>query len=121
MRPLGFSLSDRAVKRSGLDYWAELKLTIVDDFETWLKNQDDPVYFLSSKVKTPYASASFSASSILVFGQETSGLPESLHKNYPSSFLTIPMKEEARSLNLSNAVAIVLYEALRQNGFSFQA
>ncbi|MEI6531422.1 MAG: tRNA (cytidine(34)-2'-O)-methyltransferase [Chlamydiota bacterium] len=115
IRPLGFSLSDRYLKRAGLDYWQELQLEILDEFIL----PAAPTYFLSSKASQSYSDVSFSPDSTLVFGSETSGLPSFFHENYASQFITIPMAPGLRSLNLSNAVAIVLYEALRQNKFSF--
>lgn len=117
IRPLGFSLSDRYLKRAGLDYWEHLQLQVLDSFEEF--KPKGPVYFLSSKATKPYSAIAFDPTSTLVFGSETSGLPAFFHENYASHFITIPMAPIVRSLNLSNAVAIVLYEALRQNNFPF--
>ncbi|MCX6995236.1 MAG: tRNA (cytidine(34)-2'-O)-methyltransferase [Chlamydiae bacterium] len=115
IRPLGFSISDRQLKRAGLDYWQDLELEILDTFIP----PSSPTYFLSSKATQYYSDVSFSPDTSLVFGSETSGLPSYFLKKYPSQFITIPMAPGLRSLNLSNAVCIVLYEALRQNKFQF--
>lgn len=115
VRPLGFSLSSKHVKRSGLDHWDKLQLQVVDSLEEVLR---DNFYFFSSKATKPYTDISFTQNDLLVFGSETAGFPEDCWKKHPDKFYTIPMIPDFRSLNLSNAVAIVLYEALRQNDFS---
>lgn len=114
VRPLGFNFSNRQLKRSGLDYWDHLDLHIVDSLEDALEG---PIYFFSTKGKTPYTEVCFDENACLVFGSETAGLPPWVHEKWKDQFYTIPMKEGARSLNLSNCVAIVTYEALRQSGF----
>lgn len=115
IRPLGFSIADRHVKRAGLDYWEDLHLSIHDSFDELPAK--GPLYFLSSHATRKYSDVSFEANSTFVFGSETAGLPASFHERYREQLITIPMAEGFRSLNLSNAVAIVLYEALRQNNF----
>lgn len=118
MRPLGFEISDRTVKRAGLDYWDKLDLHYYDSFDEVLQRYPDaPFFYLSTKAKKSYADVAFPDGCFLVFGKETKGLPERLIFENPDSALRIPMGEHLRSLNLSNSVAIVLYEALRQNGF----
>ncbi len=114
VRPLGFNLSNKQVKRAGLDYWDEVEIDIVDSLEPALST---PFYFFSTKGKKLYTEAVFEEMASLVFGSETAGLPQWVHEKWPDQFYTIPMRPNARSLNLSNSVAIVLYEALRQNLF----
>ena len=115
--PLGFSTSSRMLKRAGLDYWDEVNITQIDHFEEYLDNLKTPFYFLSSKGKKTYSDVSFSEDVTLIFGSETAGLPQWIHEKYQEHFLTIPMIPGKRSLNLSNSVSLVLYEALRQNEF----
>ena len=114
--PLGFSLSNRYMKRAGLDYWDAVNLEVVDDIEGSLKG---PCFFFSSKASRSYDHASYPENATLIFGSETEGLPPLLWEKYGEHFYTIPMKTGQRCLNLSSSVAIVLYEALRQNRFSF--
>ncbi len=118
VRPFGFELSDRTVKRAGLDYWDKLTLYTYNSFDE-LKNKypNAPFFYLSTKAKQSYVDAKFPDGCFLVFGKETKGLPEKLiYDNFDNAF-RIPMSQNLRSLNLSNSVAIVLYEALRQNNF----
>lgn len=112
VRPLGFNLSSRQLKRAGLDYWNDLDLTLVDQFEP-KKN----CYFFSTKAKSIYTDIEFDEEAQLIFGSETSGLPPEVHATWQEHFYKIPMRPKARSLNLSNSVAIILYEALRQHLF----
>lgn len=118
VRPLGFSTDDRALKRAGLDYWHLLKVVYHDSLEAYLEaSQAARLYFISKKASRTYTDFRFEPGSHFVFGKETRGLPESLLSRYPERCCRIPMIEGARSLNLSNSVAIVVYEALRQHGF----
>ena len=119
IEPLGFSIDEKHVRRAGLDYWQYLDLHVHPSFEDFLeKFGDEPIYYLSTKAPRAYSQANFEKDCTLVFGKETKGLPEELlAKNYDRCF-RIPMLPGIRSLNLSNSVAIVAYEALRQNGFS---
>jgi tRNA (cytidine/uridine-2'-O-)-methyltransferase len=117
VRPLGFNLSTRQMKRAGLDYWDDVSIEIVDHLESAL---DAPFYFFSTKGKQCYTSISYEKNACLIFGSETAGLPLWVHEKWPERFYTIPMLAQARSLNLANSVAIVLYEALRQNHFNFR-
>ncbi len=121
VRPLGFSTSSKMLKRSGLDYWEEVNILEIDDLKTFLEKTKKPFYFFSSKVQRPYSQAKYTKDALLIFGSETTGLPDYLHQKYPENFFTIPMKKNSRCLNLSNAAAIVLYEALRQQNFTFTA
>ena len=118
IRPLGFDISDKAVKRAGLDYW---HLVNVRDYENladfFQKNDVQRMWCLSTKAPRSYAEAKFEDGDYLFFGKETKGLPEDFLVNHRDSCIRIPMRCEARSLNLSNAVAITVFEALRQLDF----
>lgn len=103
------------MKRAGLDYWDHLNVKVVDSLDEVLR---PPFYFFSSKATKRYSDIHFPEDAMLIFGSETSGFPKDLWDKWASHFYTIPMKEDTRSLNLSNAVAIVLYEALKQNNFN---
>jgi tRNA (cytidine/uridine-2'-O-)-methyltransferase len=118
VRPLGFSLSHRMLKRAALDYWEEISVEIIDDLPAYLESSSS-FYFFSSKAKRFYTEVSYSSDSLLIFGSETKGLPSSFQERWEKHFVTIPMKPSARCLNLSNAAAVGLYEALRQINFSF--
>ncbi len=118
--PLGFSTSDRMLKRAGLDYWHDVPIVETDDFDTFLeKEASKPIYFLSSHAKRYYTDVPMCKDTILVFGSETSGLPSFYTEKYAEQCCTIPMLPGQRCLNLSNAVSIVLYEGLRQQNFIF--
>ncbi len=112
--PLGFSITDRWLKRAGLDYWEGVDVRKENHFEEYLENLQTPFYFFSSKASTPYTKIDFSPEDHIIFGSETKGLPSSLHDRWNDRFYKIPMKDGARCLNLSNSVSIVLYEAWRQ-------
>lgn len=118
VRPLGFSLDDRQLRRAGMDYWHEVKVTVWDDWSTFGQAKLIPgarAFFLTTKTDRAYTDVAFQPDDLLVFGRETRGLPESLlGTQSPERLLTIPMAPAARSLNLATAVGIVLFEALRQ-------
>ena len=115
VRPLGFSLEDRYLKRAGLDYWPQLDLTVHDDLGAFLAAKGgDPMVLASTRAGRPYTEAAYGEDTWLVFGAETEGLPESLLGRFPEAGVRIPMWGPSRCLNLSNAVAVVLFEALRQ-------
>ena len=118
IRPLGFDISDKAVKRAGLDYW---NLVEVRDYENlddfFAKNQVNQMWCLSTKAPRSYREADYQDECYLFFGKETKGLPEDFLEAHRESCVRIPMRSEARSLNLSNAVAITVFEALRQLEF----
>lgn len=117
IEPLGFDISDKAVKRAGLDYWDKLDLTVYPSLDDFLsKHAGANMYYLSTKAKKRYTDIAFPDECYLLFGKETKGLPESLVFGTENA-LRIPMGKDIRSLNLSNSVAIVLFEALRQQGF----
>ncbi len=118
IEPLGFSLDDRYLKRAGLDYWHLMKYYVYPDLETFLKQHEGArMFFASTKSPASYHEAEFHDGDFIFFGCETRGLPENLLEKVYDHCIRIPMIPEARSLNLANSVAIVLYEALRQTGF----
>ncbi|WP_350342755.1 tRNA (uridine(34)/cytosine(34)/5-carboxymethylaminomethyluridine(34)-2'-O)-methyltransferase TrmL [Proteinivorax tanatarense] len=120
IKPLGFSLDDKNLKRAGLDYrdlaMVDIHNNLVEFFE---KFEGKQFYYLTTKVSKPYHKVKFKDGDFLLFGKETAGLPEDLIKSNPDTAITVPMVKKARSLNLSNSVALVVYEALRQTGFNF--
>lgn len=116
---LGFSLEDRYLKRAGLDYWDQLNLDLWDCFEDLTAaHHFDGIYYASTKTKQVYSDVNYPDNSLIVFGKETAGLPESMLIAHPERGIRIPMVSDIRSLNLSNAVAICVYEYWRQAGFS---
>ena len=118
IRPLGFDISDKAVKRCGLDYWYLVDIRVYDDLDDYFqKNGDAGLYLATTKAPRSYHEADFGGDVTLMFGKETAGLPAWLREKYRDRCIRIPMISEARSLNLSNSVAILAYEALRQQGF----
>ena len=119
VRPLGFSTDDRHLKRAGLDYWHLVKVHYHDSFADVQKQYKGyPFYFCTTKAAHTYSDIVYTSDSFLVFGKETAGLPEALLAANEKYTIRIPMHAGARSLNLSNAVAVVAYEALRQNAFA---
>ncbi|MGM9614818.1 MAG: tRNA (cytidine(34)-2'-O)-methyltransferase [Oscillospiraceae bacterium] len=118
IKPLGFDISDAAVKRAGLDYWHLVDVRVYENVEEYLeKNGDENLWLLSTKASRSYAEADMSGGVSLMFGRETSGLPEELMRRYHDRSIRIPMKPRARSLNLAASAGIILYDALRQQGF----
>jgi tRNA (cytidine/uridine-2'-O-)-methyltransferase len=117
VKPLGFSITDRWLKRSGLDYWEGVDLQVIDDLEEILEKASASFYFFSSKATSYYTDFTYSADDFLIFGSETSGLPPHFFQKWPQFFAKIPMKEGARCLNLATSAGIVIYEAARQLGF----
>lgn len=118
IRPLGFDISEKAVKRAGLDYWHMVEVIdyeSLDDF--FVRNQVTQMWCLSTKAPQSYTQAHFSDGCYLFFGKETKGLPEDFLEAHRQCCVRLPMRADARSLNLSNAVAITVYEALRQLDF----
>ena len=117
VRPLGFSVDDKHLKRAGLDYWNMLEIHYYDSiYEVLEKFPNTSKFFLTSKADRSYTEVKYDENSLLIFGKETKGLPEKLRLQFPNDCVRIPMIEGARCLNLSNSVAIVTYEALRQLG-----
>ncbi|MBR2667690.1 MAG: tRNA (cytidine(34)-2'-O)-methyltransferase [Oscillospiraceae bacterium] len=118
IRPLGFDISDRAVKRAGLDYWPMVDLHVYDGVEDFFHRNDvTDLWLATTKAPRPYTSAAFRDGCWLLFGKETAGLPEGLRSRFPDRCIRLPMRAGARSLNLANSVAAITYEALRQTGF----
>ena len=118
IRPLGFEISDRALRRAGLDYWYALEVRIWDSLEDFFKEEKPGRFWcLSTKAPRCYTDVSFQDGDYLLFGRESAGLPEPLLEENREKCIRIPMAEETRSLNLSNAAAITVYEALRQLDF----
>ncbi len=118
IRPLGFSVDDRYLKRAGLDYWEDVNIKYYDSFDE-LKNKfpESTFYYSTTKALNTYADIAYPEDSFIVFGKETAGLPEELLKRNKEWCIRIPMKQNIRSLNLSNSVAVIVFEALRQQGF----
>ncbi|MBQ8264896.1 MAG: tRNA (cytidine(34)-2'-O)-methyltransferase [Oscillospiraceae bacterium] len=118
IKPLGFDISDKAVKRAGLDYWQYVDISVYENLdEFFARNGDDNLYLATTKAPRSYAEADFSGDVKLMFGKETAGLPEALREKYREACVRIPMLSDVRSLNLANSVAILCYEALKQQGF----
>lgn len=114
IRPLGFDTSEKSVKRAGLDYWHLVDITYYNSLRDFFEKTKGPYYYFSTKAKYMHSDIKYPNGSYLVFGKETAGLPEQLLYENPETTVRIPMISEARSLNLSNAVAIGTYEVLRQ-------
>lgn len=119
VRPLGFEVSDKHLKRAGLDYWHHLDITYYDSIEEVMEKfyNGHNFWFFSTKSKIIHSQAEYKDGDFLVFGKETKGLPEKLLEEHYDECVRIPMMGELRSLNLSNSVCVGIYEALRQNGF----
>ncbi len=118
IEPLGFQLNEKAIKRAGMDYWQELDVTRYINWQDFLaKNPQAKIYMATTKARHVYTEISYEPDCYLMFGKESGGIPEEILKEYADSCVRIPMIGETRSLNLSNSVAILLYEALRQNQF----
>ena len=118
IEPLGFRLTEREISRSGMDYWDRLSLQRYMNYEDFLsRNPGARIWYCTTKAKRAYSDVSFSPDDHLMFGKESAGIPEEILVDNEPFCIRIPMEPYSRSLNLSNAVAIVLYEALRQNGF----
>lgn len=118
VQPLGFSTSDRMLKRAGLDYWMGVDVQYTDNLHEHIQKKEKRPLFFSTKGKKLYTDVDYRPDDLLVFGSETDGLPQFYHETYAENFYTIPMQGDVRSLNLSNSVAIVIYEAWRQQGFN---
>ena len=118
IEPLGFSINDKMVKRAGLDYWDKLDVTVYDDFNDFCeRNPGAKIYVATTKAHKTYTEVSYEPDCYIMFGKESAGIPEEILVNHEDTCVRIPMIGDIRSLNLSNSVAIVLYEALRQNNF----
>ena len=118
VKPMGFTVDDKKLKRAGLDYWYLLDITYYDSLSDFFdKNQNGNFFYFTTKGRNLYSDAEYPDNAYLVFGREDAGLPEELLKANPDSCVRLPMIDEARSLNLSNTVAVGVYEVLRQWGF----
>ena len=119
IEPLGFRLNEKSVKRAGMDYWEHLDVTRYINYEDFLaKNPGAKIYMASTKAPRCYTEAQYEPDCFIMFGKESAGIPEEILLENQETAVRIPMMSEIRSLNLGNSVAIVLYEALRQNQFS---
>ena len=119
IEPLGFRLNEKEIRRAGMDYWQELDVTRYLHWEDFLeKNPNAKIYMATTKARQTYTEVSYEPDCYLMFGKESAGIPEEILYANQEQAIRIPMKEEIRSLNLSNSVAIVLYEALRQQNFN---
>jgi len=119
IKPLGFDIGEKAVKRAGLDYWDKLDIVVYENWQDFVsRNAGGQMWFASTKAPQCYADVRYGADDYLVFGKETHGLPEPLLAAHYDHCVRIPMRPNLRSLNLSNSVAVVVYEALRQQGFA---
>lgn len=119
VRPLGFEISDKYLRRAGLDYWHLVNVEVHESLEAFLAQYPAArLHLFTTKAKRTYTQAQYREGDFLVFGRETRGLDEEFLVQHPEACVRIPMREEARSLNLSNSVAIAVYEALRQNDFA---
>ena len=117
VRPLGFEVTDKNLKRAGLDYWNELDITYYDNLEEFFSKNSGNYFFFTTKGRNTYSDIEYPDNSYLFFGREDAGLPENLLVKHPDECLRIPMRPRLRSLNLSNSVAIAVYEVLRQWDF----
>ena len=119
IEPLGFSLSEKAPKRAGMDYWKDLDVTTYIDYQDFLdRNPGAKIYMATTKARKIYTEVSYEDDCYIMFGKESAGIPEEILVQNQENCIRIPMMEKIRSLNLGNSAAIVLYEALRQNGFA---
>lgn len=119
IEPLGFRLNEKEIKRAGMDYWEQLDVTRYVNFDEFLeRNPNVKLYMATTKAKHVYSEVVYQPEDYIMFGKESAGIPEELLVNYEETCIRIPMLDKIRSLNLSNSVSIVIYEALRQHNFS---
>ena len=119
IEPLGFRLDEKSLKRAGMDYWKDLDVTTYIDYQDFLnRNPGARIYMATTKASAVYTDVRYEPDCYIMFGKESAGIPEEILVEHQETCVRIPMMGEIRSLNLGNSVAIVLYEALRQNGFS---
>lgn len=118
IKPLGFSLEEKYLKRAGMDYWEKLDLHIYENYEDFLeKNPGAKIYYATTKGQNLYTEVTYESDAFIMFGKESAGIPEEILVEHPDECVRIPMIGDIRSLNLGNSVAVLLYEALRQNSF----
>jgi tRNA (cytidine/uridine-2'-O-)-methyltransferase len=122
IKPIGFDIDEKAVRRAGLDYWDKLDLHVWESIEEFFEKNEiqNNAYFATTKTQRPYFQAEFKDGDFIFFGSETAGIPEDILQKYSSQTITIPMTKEGRSLNLAISTGIVLYDAIRQNFSTFQ-
>ena len=119
IEPLGFKLNEKSLKRAGMDYWNDLDVTTYIDYQDFLeKNPEAKIYMATTKAHKVYTDVEYEPDCYIMFGKESAGIPEEILVEHEEDCMRIPMNGDIRSLNLGNSVAIVLYEALRQNGFA---
>ncbi len=121
IKPIGFDIDEKAVRRAGLDYWDKLDLHVWENLDEFFANNviTDNAHFATTKTDRPYFEADFKEGDFIFFGSETAGIPEAILNKYKSQTITIPMTKEGRSLNLAISTGIVLYDAIRQNYATF--
>lgn len=117
VKPMGFTVDDKKLKRAGLDYWHLLDIRYYENLQDFFEKNSGPFYYFTTKARHRYSDVNYPEGAYLVFGREDAGLPESLLYQNPETCVRLPMRSMARSLNLSNTVAIAVYEALRQGSF----
>jgi len=122
IKPIGFDIDEKAVRRAGLDYWDKLDLHVWESIDEFFEknNISDNAHFATTKTKQPYFDAKFKKGDFIFFGSETAGIPEEILNKYKQQNITIPMTKDGRSLNLAISTGIVLYDAIRQNYSSFK-
>ena len=119
IEPMGFRINEKSLKRAGMDYWENLDVTIYDSYRDFVeKNPGAKIWFATTKATKKYTDVKFSDNDFIMFGKESAGIPEEILVENKENCIRIPMNPDIRSLNLANSVAIVLYEALRQNDFA---
>ncbi len=119
IRPLGFSIDDKHLRRAGLDYWKHLDLHVYDDYKDFCdKNPEAKIWYATTKARHVYTEPAYGQNDFIMFGKESAGIPEEILVKHPDECIRIPMIGDIRSLNLGNSVCTILYEALRQNGFA---
>lgn len=120
IEPMGFRINDKMLKRAGLDYWKDLDVTVYDNFQDFLERNSEAegkLYMATTKARHVYSDVAYPEDCYIMFGKESAGIPEEILVDYEETCVRVPMKSAIRSLNLSNSVGIVLYEALRQHEF----
>ncbi len=117
IEPLGFEIDSAKLKRAGLDYWDKLDIHIYSSLDDFFEKNEGNFFYFSTKAKKSFSEVKYDSNVYLIFGKETKGLPESLVNANPDTAVRIPMKSDLRCLNLSNSVAVAVYEALRQNSY----
>lgn len=120
IKPLGFDIDEKAVKKAGLDYWKDVQLFVWESYEEFLANNPNAkIYYATTKTTKRYTDVKYDDNTYIMFGPESRGIPMSILKSNDENCITIPMLPIGRSLNLSNSAVVILYEALRQNNFDF--